>query len=123
MVPGKLAWVVNVDLVCLNYDGSVLDCCIKALVATIRSLRLFKAKLKLPEDDLEADLASSSLEKESVSMMTAAELREAVSVDFTRENKTQLEVKSQPVACTVAMFEVRTNDLSLLLLYFPGNLY
>ena len=30
--PGKLAWVVCIDLVCLNYDGNVVDAAIKAMV-------------------------------------------------------------------------------------------
>lgn len=38
--PGKLAWVINADLVCLNYDGNVLDASVKALVAGLRSVQL-----------------------------------------------------------------------------------
>jgi exosome complex RNA-binding protein Rrp42 (RNase PH superfamily) len=34
--PGKLVWVVHVDMVCLNYDGNVVDCALKAAVAALR---------------------------------------------------------------------------------------
>ncbi len=30
--PGKLAWVLNVDVVCLNYDGNIWDVAVKAMV-------------------------------------------------------------------------------------------
>ena len=103
VVPGKLAWVLNVDLVCLNYDGSVLDCCVKALVAAMRSLRLFKASLKLPDTELD-DEDSEAAQSEAIGgVMTAAELREAVEVDFSQS--VPIKINSQPISCTVAIFE------------------
>ncbi|XP_076751019.1 exosome complex component RRP43 isoform X2 [Xylocopa sonorina] len=36
----KLAWVLYCDLVCINYDGSVIDACIGALTATLSTLTL-----------------------------------------------------------------------------------
>lgn len=35
--PGKAAWVVYLDLVCLNYDGGVLDAAVLAAVAALRN--------------------------------------------------------------------------------------
>lgn len=36
----KLAWVLYCDVICLNYDGSVLDAAVIALMAALRSLTL-----------------------------------------------------------------------------------
>ena len=41
VVTDKVAWVLYCDLVCLDYDGSVLDACVAALVASLSTgLRL-----------------------------------------------------------------------------------
>lgn len=37
---GKLVWVLYCDLLCVNYDGSVIDACIGALTAALKSLTL-----------------------------------------------------------------------------------
>ncbi|BGP37150.1 hypothetical protein JCM10450v2_001056 [Rhodotorula kratochvilovae] len=36
--PGKAVWVVYIDVVCLNYDGGVLDAAVLAAVGALRSL-------------------------------------------------------------------------------------
>ncbi|SCZ92688.1 BZ3500_MvSof-1268-A1-R1_Chr5-2g08106 [Microbotryum saponariae] len=41
--PSKAAWVIYLDLICLNYDGSVLDASVLAAVAAIRNLKLPQA--------------------------------------------------------------------------------
>ncbi|GBP35471.1 Exosome complex component RRP43 [Eumeta japonica] len=38
IVPDKLAWVLHCDLVCLDNDGSIIDACIIALLASLKSL-------------------------------------------------------------------------------------
>lgn len=35
--PGKAAWVVYLDVVCLNYDGGVLDAAVLAAVGALRN--------------------------------------------------------------------------------------
>lgn len=37
---GKLCWVLYCDLVCLDYDGNVLDACIIALLAALKNTNL-----------------------------------------------------------------------------------
>ena len=39
-VPNKFAWVVYIDLVCLDHDGNLKDALVAALMAALRSLRL-----------------------------------------------------------------------------------
>lgn len=34
--PGKLVWVLYCDIMCLNYDGNLLDACLVALMAALR---------------------------------------------------------------------------------------
>ncbi|KAJ8978305.1 hypothetical protein NQ317_008177 [Molorchus minor] len=38
--PDKLAWCLFIDFVCLNYDGSLIDACIIALVGALHTLTL-----------------------------------------------------------------------------------
>ncbi|KAL0883964.1 hypothetical protein ABMA27_016017 [Loxostege sticticalis] len=40
IVPDKLAWVVYCDIVCLDNDGSLVDACIIALMASLKTLSL-----------------------------------------------------------------------------------
>ncbi|XP_041360022.1 exosome complex component RRP43-like [Gigantopelta aegis] len=37
IVPGKLVWVLHVDMICLNYDGNVTDACVLALLAAFKN--------------------------------------------------------------------------------------
>lgn len=36
---GKLAWVVYCDLICINNDGSLVDACIIALLASLKTCK------------------------------------------------------------------------------------
>jgi exosome complex component RRP43 len=40
IVPGKFCWVLYADIVCLNYDGSVMDCALAALMAALQDVLL-----------------------------------------------------------------------------------
>ncbi|KAI8899494.1 ribosomal protein S5 domain 2-type protein [Globomyces pollinis-pini] len=42
---GKAVWVLYADIVCLNYDGSILDAAMAALMASLRNLRLPKVEI------------------------------------------------------------------------------
>uniref|UniRef100_A0A672YMI2 Ribosomal RNA-processing protein 43 n=1 Tax=Sphaeramia orbicularis TaxID=375764 RepID=A0A672YMI2_9TELE len=50
---GKLCWVLYCDLMCLDYDGNVLDACIIALLAALKNTQLPEVKINtetcLPE--------------------------------------------------------------------------
>jgi exosome complex component RRP43 len=37
IAPEHLAWVLHCDLICLDHDGSLLDACVIALVAALRT--------------------------------------------------------------------------------------
>uniref|UniRef100_A0A6I8PDV2 Ribosomal RNA-processing protein 43 n=1 Tax=Ornithorhynchus anatinus TaxID=9258 RepID=A0A6I8PDV2_ORNAN len=37
---GKLAWVLYCDLICLDYDGNILDACTFALLAALKNVQL-----------------------------------------------------------------------------------
>ncbi|XP_032878127.1 exosome complex component RRP43 [Amblyraja radiata] len=37
---GKLVWVVYCDLMCLDYDGNLLDVCVTALLAALKNVQL-----------------------------------------------------------------------------------
>ncbi|KAM9319477.1 exosome complex component RRP43 [Gastrophryne carolinensis] len=42
---GKLAWVLYCDLICLDYDGNLLDACTCALLAALRNAQLPSVKI------------------------------------------------------------------------------
>ncbi|XP_053312317.1 exosome complex component RRP43 [Spea bombifrons] len=52
---GKFVWVLYCDLMCLDYDGNLLDACTCALVAALKNVRLpsvkFNEETDLPEVD------------------------------------------------------------------------
>lgn len=75
---GKLVWVVHCDIVCLNYDGTLIDATILALTAALRNLRL----------------PVVSVDSEAIGQPT---------VDL--ENRKPLKVHSNPVATTYALFD------------------
>jgi exosome complex component RRP43 len=37
----KVAWVLYCDLVCLDYDGSVLDACVASLFAALKTGKIY----------------------------------------------------------------------------------
>ncbi|KAI8369224.1 exosome component 8, isoform CRA_f [Radiomyces spectabilis] len=51
---GKAVWVLHADIVCLNYDGNILDASILALVTALKDLTLPKAEVS-PAMVVEAD--------------------------------------------------------------------
>ncbi|XP_069130945.1 exosome complex component RRP43-like isoform X2 [Argopecten irradians] len=77
VIPGKLVWVLNCDLMCLDYDGNVFDTAMLALLAAFRNTRL-----PLVE------------EKEETT-------------EVTMEKTSPLMVSSQPVSCTFSIFDDR----------------
>ncbi|XP_076379549.1 exosome complex component RRP43 [Megalopta genalis] len=74
---GKLVWVVYCDLLCINYDGSVIDASIGALTGALNTLRLPETKYNAATGNI------------SVHPM----------------NKIQFPVKSLPVSVTFAIFD------------------
>ena len=75
--PGKLAWVLYCDLICLNHDGNILDACTFALLAALKNVQL-------PEVNIneETALAEVNLKK-----------------------KSYLNIRTHPVATSFAVFD------------------
>ena len=46
IVPGESVWVLYADIICLEYDGSLLDACLGSLMAALVSLRLPKVQVE-----------------------------------------------------------------------------
>ncbi|XP_069615053.1 exosome complex component RRP43 [Ranitomeya imitator] len=57
---GKLAWVLYCDLICLDYDGNLLDACVCALVAALRNVRLPAVKISDDTGLAQVQLSSKS---------------------------------------------------------------
>ncbi|KAH1019820.1 hypothetical protein HUJ04_009582 [Dendroctonus ponderosae] len=77
LLKDKLAWCLYADLVCLDYDGSLLDACIVALMACLRSVTL-------PHIDYDPalDVKQTNLQE-----------------------RRHIAVHSMPLACTLAIFD------------------
>lgn len=37
IAPGKAAWVIYIDVVCINYDGNAYDAAVLAVMAALRN--------------------------------------------------------------------------------------
>ncbi|KAM6985194.1 exosome complex component RRP43 [Aplochiton taeniatus] len=53
---GKLCWVLYCDIMCLDYDGNVLDACIIALVAALKNAKLPSVSINKETDVPEVNL-------------------------------------------------------------------
>ncbi|GAA5876042.1 hypothetical protein JCM1840_002755 [Sporobolomyces johnsonii] len=56
--PGKAAFVVYLDVVCLNYDGGVLDAAVLACVGALKNLVLSKATFDIDTNETICERAS-----------------------------------------------------------------
>ncbi|XP_066474117.1 exosome complex component RRP43 [Tiliqua scincoides] len=77
IVDGKLAWVLYCDIICLDYDGNLLDACMCAFVAALRNVQLPAVTI-----NEETGLAEVNLEE-----------------------KTPLTMRKQPVATSFVLFD------------------
>ncbi|TNY24013.1 ribosomal protein S5 domain 2-type protein [Rhodotorula diobovata] len=57
--PGKAAWVLYIDVVCLNFDGGVLDAAVLAAVGALRSLTFPEAALDPDTDEVVCERVSA----------------------------------------------------------------
>lgn len=73
----KLAWCLYVDLICLDYDGSIIDACLISLIGALKSVTL-------PVVEYDA-----SLDKKTVNL----------------EVRKPIPVYSTPVSTTFAIFD------------------
>ncbi|KAK9536554.1 hypothetical protein VZT92_006327 [Zoarces viviparus] len=53
---GKLCWVLYCDLMCLDYDGNVLDACIVALLAALKNTQLPEVTISTETSSPEVNL-------------------------------------------------------------------
>lgn len=50
---GKLSWCLFIEMVCLSYDGNVLDACVLALMAALRNTKLPEVTVKEEDNKVE----------------------------------------------------------------------
>ncbi|KAL0994875.1 hypothetical protein UPYG_G00128600 [Umbra pygmaea] len=77
IVKGKLCWVLYCDIMCLDYDGNLLDACLIALLAALKNARLPKVTFSKDSEVPEVNL----------------------------ENRTGLNIHKHPVAASFAVFD------------------
>lgn len=81
-VPGKLCWVLYLDMVCLDHDGNIRDAAVAAAVAALQSLQL-------PHVSQDPETEKISVSKE----------------------RSCLKLKDLPVSCTFAIYQLDTPHL------------
>jgi len=59
--PGKLVWVLHIDLVCLDYDGNVMDACTLALMAALKNTSLPEMSVDEESGEVKCDPSSHSM--------------------------------------------------------------
>lgn len=57
---GKLVWVLHIDLVCLDYDGNVMDACTLALISALKNTSLPAVTVDEDTGDIKTDPTSLS---------------------------------------------------------------
>ncbi|XP_005090783.1 exosome complex component RRP43 [Aplysia californica] len=68
---GKLVWVLYIDLVCLDYDGNVMDACTLALMAALKNTSLPVVTVDEDTGDVKTHLSThSSLSVDSCPVST-----------------------------------------------------
>lgn len=77
IVPDVLAWVLHVDIICLNQDGGLLDACVISAIAALKTVTL-------PEVIYDAE-----------------KQQKIVNID----NRKNLRIRSLPIATTFAVFD------------------
>merc|ERR1712150_63757 len=99
---GKWAWVVYVDIVCLNLDGNLLDCALKAALAALRDTRIPEVSVKRPENAPEKFKLKDE-NKEDDEDDDNAGVENIIQVSKTKTNR--FKFLCEPLSCTAAVFE------------------
>lgn len=69
IVEGRHVWKLNIDLVCLNQDGSLLDACVMAAVAALANVKL-PATLVSKDDEGEVLIVPGRYKKKEKTRLT-----------------------------------------------------
>ncbi|CAG9563102.1 unnamed protein product [Danaus chrysippus] len=55
IVPDKLSWVLYCDMVCMDYDGSVVDACLITLMSSLKTLLLPSVSFDVETEEIKVD--------------------------------------------------------------------
>ncbi|XP_023661056.2 exosome complex component RRP43 isoform X2 [Paramormyrops kingsleyae] len=112
---GKLSWVLYCDIICLDYDGNLLDTCVVALLAALKNARLPEVTINKETDLAEVNtdkLHHLNVSKHPVSSSFSIFDNTIVIVDPTVEEET---------LSTAMMTVVTDEDDRLCMLHKPGG--
>ncbi|XP_056140635.1 exosome complex component RRP43 [Lampris incognitus] len=90
IVREKLCWVLYCDLMCLDYDGNVMDACIIALLAAMKTTKLPEVTINAETDAPEVNLAKKSglqIHKHPVGISFSVFDNSSLTVDPTAEEE------------------------------------
>lgn len=114
--PGKAAWAIYIDLVCINYDGNAFDAAVLATMAALRNSQ--SASLDLLYSSVNTncrwtcprDFCLSALTRSYVLIKLAKLPRATFNPDTNRttclrSERYPLPLGRMPLSCTFGMFE------------------
>ncbi|KAJ8266682.1 hypothetical protein GJAV_G00133430 [Gymnothorax javanicus] len=112
---GKLCWVLYCDIMCLDYDGNLLDACLIALLAALKNVQLPEVSINKDTDLAEVDTDKKqhlNIAKHPVGSSFAIFDDSIVIVDPTAEEE---------VLSTATLTIVTDEDDKLSMLHKPGG--
>ncbi|KFM67344.1 Exosome complex component RRP43, partial [Stegodyphus mimosarum] len=89
ILEGKLAWCIFAEMICLSYDGNILDACVLALIAALKNTRLPEVVINPDDNSIEVTNNTVALDLSSyVFSVTYAVIKDNVIADPSLEEET-----------------------------------
>lgn len=117
--PDKLAWCLYADLICLDYDGSIIDACVIALMSALRTSKLINNIYKIIKPKLSYYLVTLP----TIDYDPALE-----NVQTNLEDRRSLMTDGSPVSTTFVVFDEYDFTMSqkiilMCFVYFLVNIF
>jgi len=109
----KLVWVLSCDIYCLNYDGSVLDACLVALLSALQTVKL--PEVKYDKDTEEINVI------ESYSLLKINNLPVSSTFGVFNEKHILADTTEEEEQLCISKLTVITNGNLLFSLHKPGG--
>ncbi|XP_053703288.1 exosome complex component RRP43 isoform X1 [Synchiropus splendidus] len=96
---GKLCWVLYCDLLCLDYDGNLLDACVIALLAALKNSKPLKTQLS------RKCVASQNVHFPTARIPEVSVNKETSSPEVDSKKKRGLKIQRCPIATSFTVFD------------------
>lgn len=93
--PGRAAWVLYVDAICLNYDGNAFDAALLAMIAALKNSKLVAHNARPYVNDF---LLSAKLPKATFDEETGR-------ITCSRSDSVSLDIRRSPSSASFGIFD------------------